>query len=178
MKIEGELKIAGVGPRLGAKILDVIITNLALAGVSWMVKTSGWAESSFVGQMTGVGGLGIIGGAMFSLIIPHYVYENKATIGKNVAGIKMVTNKGAEVSFLRLLVRVVSGSALQFFILTLTVLMGTRMFYKGRMSGIGLAAAPLAVIISYLVPLIDKKHRAIHDWVAGTVVVEEKHETK
>ncbi len=163
---EGERKekrfiYASTGRRLVAALIDLII----FLGLSYLMNlwvdpmVSGWfeAEKKVLYFATLISSLPI---AILVYFVPSLFFKDGRTLGKKLMKLKLIRRDGGEATSMYVFVRTILGFyAIEYF---------TSVFFTVQI--------PIILFISALLTIVDKYHRAFHDFFAGTLVVEEKQE--
>jgi uncharacterized RDD family membrane protein YckC len=131
------IKPAGFWIRVLATILDTVIVMVPLSFISYLI-TGAWDGDIFTSFIS----------LLYYLILPIIWFGY--TVGKRMAGIRIVKVNGEKVGFGTMLMRVIVASLIY---------------------GITLGIA--AIVSAFMVGLRRDK-RSIHDFVAGTYVTHEK----
>jgi uncharacterized RDD family membrane protein YckC len=105
----GELQIAGRGTRLGAYVVDVLVSLLfatpamIAGGASLLTGLAGASPEDMLALFTGTFGLLLVAGMLaYAVITIILVHKNGQTIGKKLLGIKVVRKEGARASLGRI----------------------------------------------------------------------------
>jgi len=136
-----------VGARIGAQIIDTLVTFAIFIGVIMLFGIIGDATGSS-DAASGFGLVGIITGFLGSIFYGFFLegYWNGYTVGKKVLGIKVVKEDGSECgytsSFLRNILEIIDG-----------------LFYY---------------VIGFIFMASGDKRQRLGDRIAGTVVVKER----
>ncbi|MFA7378032.1 MAG: RDD family protein [Bacilli bacterium] len=99
--------------------------------------------------------------SILAYFVMPLIFKNGKTIGKLVMGIGLVNKLGYDVSIPQLIMR---------FFFPMVVTIGL-LIIGGTAFAIGMG---LFVLISYALVIFTKEHKAIHDYLAGTVAVDAK----
>ena len=97
------------------------------------------------------------------------IFKNGQTLGKKVFGVAIMRVDGVKVSAFQMFVRTVLG---KFTIETMIPVFLLLMVFFGTMSGLGLVAAVLMLLIQLGFILFTRTHSALHDILAVTVTVD------
>jgi uncharacterized RDD family membrane protein YckC len=104
-----ELQIAGRGTRLGAYLLDVLVSilfavpALIAGGASMFTSLASANPENMIALFTGTFGvLLLVGMLAYAVITIILVHKNGQTIGKKLLGIKVVRKEGARASLGRI----------------------------------------------------------------------------
>jgi uncharacterized RDD family membrane protein YckC len=89
------------------------------------------------------------------------IFKNGKTVGKLVMGIGLVNKLGYDISIPQLIMR---------FFFPMVVTTGL-LIIGGTAFAIGMG---LFVLVSYALVIFTKEHKAIHDYLAGTVAIDAK----
>lgn len=154
------LKIAGVGVRLGAQIVDVMITLAAAIAMLILLGTLDITTAATWGAVASM--------LFFFTRVPYYVLSeiiwNGQTLGKRLMKIKVVSNDGASLTIHALVVRNLMKEAEVFLPATLVITLD--------------AAEPVYTLVALawifgtlLVPLCNARRRRLGDLIAGTYVI-------
>jgi len=144
--IEVEYRLAGVGSRLGAFIIDFFLQMVMILFVVLVVW--GFSYTVFDGEMGGTA-LSIILAAGFIINFGYFILcelmMNGQTFGKRVLGLRAIRENGQPIGFAQSLIR-------------------------------GLVRSSVDIVyIGMFVILFHPKHKRLGDMAAGTVVVCEKY---
>ncbi len=153
-------RIAGVGVRVGAQIVDILLTSLAVLAVVIIL-----AISNLVGPST----VWAVGALLFFFTrIPYYVLSelawNGQTLGKRLMKIKVVANDGGSLTTHALVVRNLMKEAEIFLPMTLVLTLDSEALVPSLFA----TAWTIGVL---LVPLTNKRRRRLGDFIAGTYVI-------
>lgn len=154
----GDIEIAGRGTRLGAALLDSLVTFVFLipafiVGGSAMfanISSGAPAESVMIEMFTGLfGALVVVGLIAWAAITIVLVHRNGQTIGKKLVGIKVVRKDGSRASLGRIfwLRNVVNGLP------SLIPIVGNFYFFVDSLF------------------IFTESNQCIHDKIADTIVV-------
>lgn len=154
-------KVAGVGVRLGAQIVDILITGIsAIAIVVLMISVLSWAALPFLGA--------VVSALFFFIRIPYYALTelawNGQTLGKRTMKIKVVANDGGPLTTNALVTRNLMKEAEIF-------LPGTLLFALDAQNLLYSLIALGWIIAVISVPLLNSRRRRMGDYVAGTYVI-------
>lgn len=153
-------RIAGVGVRMAAQVVDIILTGIAAICIVVLLATLDLVRPQ---------GLMAIGALLFFLIrIPYYVVTelawNGQTLGKRLMKIKVVSHDGGPLTTHALVLRNLMKEAEVFLPGTLLLTLD--------------AASPLAsllglawVLVALAVPLFNRHRQRLGDIMAGTHVI-------
>ncbi len=154
------LKVAGVGVRMGAQLADILIT-----GVAWI------AVLIFIGMLEIVSPETFAAFAILSFFfirIPYYALSelawNGQTLGKRFASIKVVANNGGSLTPHSLVARNLMKEAEVF-------LPGTLIFSLSTTEPVQSLIAAAWIAATLAVPLMNPRRRRLGDMIAGTYVV-------
>lgn len=164
-------RFAGSAKRLPAMALDLLV----IAGWAGGAGVVAWA-ARLVGVLESPAGLDAL--AFATLVLPVVVTfaaqeasPRQATYGKRRLGLRVVDAADARLTFRRALGRSVAKFAPWQLAHTAVF---SLMADNASMSFLVLSiAAQLLVVVSVMIMTLDPQHRALHDWVAGTRVVED-----
>jgi uncharacterized RDD family membrane protein YckC len=140
---EGEL--AGRGTRLGAYILDVLFSLVAVVPMFIMLVIKGDSDEGFMVAIA-VMAIGLI--VLLSINI-YYLYQNGQTIGKRLLGIKIIRTDGDRASLPRLLF--------------------LRMFLVNLIGNIPYIGMVFIIVDPLFIFRADR--RCVHDLIADTKVI-------
>jgi uncharacterized RDD family membrane protein YckC len=168
MENNNKVKGAKLGGRIGAYLLDRLIIYAAYMIIGVIITLAAGAEeitaAAFSTEYASVSAPYRM--MMLALPLVAFVYgvlmesgKKSATVGKRAAGLKVVFADGGSIRVLDAVVRNIIKVLPQ---LLTAVFVGN--------SVVSLIAGAL-IIAYYIVPLCNKNHRGIHDFVAGTTVV-------
>ena len=99
--------------------------------------------------------------SILAYFVMPIIFKNGKTVGKLVMGIGLVNKLGYDVTIPQLIMR---------FFFLLVVVLGL-LIVGGSAFAIG---AGLFVLVSYTLVIFTKEHKAIHDYLAGTVAIDTK----
>ena len=99
--------------------------------------------------------------SILAYFVMPIIFKNGKTVGKLVMGIGLVNKLGYDVTIPQLIMR---------FFFPLVVVLGL-LIVGGSAFAIG---AGLFVLVSYTLVIFTKEHKAIHDYLAGTVAIDTK----
>ena len=154
------MPVAGVGVRIGAQILDVVLTLVAMLAIILLVAVTGAASFSTISALSAF--------LFFFIRIPYYVLSelvwNGQTIGKRLTSIKVVSNDGGPLTAHALVTRNLMKEAEVF-------LPGTLVFALSAEEPMTSLIAGLWVIAALAVPLLNPRRRRLGDMIAGTYVI-------
>jgi uncharacterized RDD family membrane protein YckC len=149
------LPLASWGSRAGAYLID----TLAMLGIAAVAFLLAWAISGDAGRAGIIAAISYGGSEYFvrgviyaPLLMRREGVHNGQTLGKQVAGIRVVRENGQSMDYGAALVR-------QWLVITLLIQVLGGAFTGG-----------LAALIDYLWPLWDERNRAVHDIIASTLV--------
>jgi uncharacterized RDD family membrane protein YckC len=152
-------RIAELGTRLFAQVTDLVLTLLFLG---LLVLTMGLTLGS--GEYLAV--IATLG--FFFLRLPYYIlseiYWNGATLGKRLAGIKVINAQGGSLDIHAIVLRNLLKEAEVFLPLGLALGMGD-------FDGFGRLSALAWCILVALIPLRSRRNQRLGDILAGTMVV-------
>ena len=154
------LKIAGFGVRLGAQIIDIIITVIAAIAAILFVA---FVLNSFSHSVTAIMML-----ILFLIRVPYYIFTellwNGQTLGKRLLKIKVVSHDGGALTVHALVTRNIMKEAEVFLPGTLVLTLdATEPVYS--LIALGWIAMCVAV------PLFNHHRRRLGDFLAGTHVI-------
>ncbi len=105
---------------------------------------------------------------LWEFVIPLWL-GNGQTLGKKIFGLCLVRNDGVKMNTMQLFARSVLGKySIEIMMPVLIVLM----IFWGTMGVMGTAVLAVLAIGQSMCLLLSKNHSAIHDYLAGTVVVD------
>lgn len=153
-------EVAGVGARIGAQMIDILITVLAAVAVVLILSELQLAQNQTLD-------------AVFLLLfflgrIPYYVATellwNGQTLGKRMLKLKVVSANGRSLTAQSLVVRNLMKEAEVF-------LPGTLIFTLDANRPIASAIGLAWIIGTLAVPLLNKRRQRLGDIIAGTYVI-------
>lgn len=154
------------GQRFGALILDNIIISFIIGIIVGIASGSEDFSTGLIGGMMTGEMIGAMKLYMITTAIVNFLYfslfecgKKHATLGKRVAKIKVADVSGASPKTLDVFVR----NAIKILPTLLPAV-----FTGGAVTGI----CSIAGIVYYIVPICNKQGRAIHDFIAGTAVIQ------
>lgn len=147
----------GNGKRLGAYIIDVMFVSV-LYGILVAIFMGGSTGNISMAALSYMPFYPII---LYIYLIVMELTTKRATIGKRCLKMTVVGKQMNAVGTLDILVR----NAVKVLPIVLS-----SMFTGSFIASIG----TILMIVYYLIPLCNKEHKAIHDYVAGTLVVDNK----
>ncbi|MEL7255585.1 MAG: RDD family protein [Pseudomonadota bacterium] len=154
------LGIAGVGVRMGAQIVDLILTLAAGIALLILLATLDLTTPSTWGAVASM--------LFFFTRIPYYVLAeivwNGQTLGKKLMKIKVVSHDGASLTTHALVVRNLMKEAEVF-------LPGTLLITLDASEPVYTLIALVWIIGTLMVPLCNKRRRRLGDLIAGTYVI-------
>lgn len=159
--VELALPIAGIGARLGAQVVDVLITGLFFVALLVFLSFSGFTSPSTISAL---------GALLFFIIrIPYYVLSelawNGQTLGKRFLKIKVVSHVGGPLTPHALVMRNVMKEAEIF-------LPGTLLLTLDSTSAISSWISLAWVAMAFAIPLSNPHRMRLGDMLAGTHVVQ------
>ncbi|MEO9650328.1 MAG: RDD family protein [Roseobacter sp.] len=154
------LNIAGVGVRLSAQIIDVLITFGFAGSLIFILILSGLA---------GVNAIAALGALLFfAMRVPYYILSelawNGQTIGKRMMKIKVIAHKGGPLTTHALVVRNMMKEAEIF-------LPGTLVLTLENDSSLASWFSFLWVVMAFTVPMSNPYRMRLGDFLADTHVV-------
>lgn len=158
--VELALPVAGIGARLGAQIIDVLITTAFLAAIMILLAFSGGTNPNT---------LSALGALLFFIIrIPYYILSelawNGQTLGKKFTNIKVISHIGGPLTTHALVMRNMMKEAEVF-------LPGTLLLTLSAANPIASAIAFAWVVMAFAIPLSNPHRMRLGDMLAGTHVV-------
>ncbi|NSX53296.1 RDD family protein [Parasulfitobacter algicola] len=151
---------AGLGVRLGAQILDILITFLFVIAIVIMLAIVDLSRGETV---MAVGSL-----LFFFIRIPYYIltelFWNGETLGKRMLKIKVVSADGRSLTPHAVVVRNLTKEAEVFLPIAL-------MFTMPGMDGWGVLASLAWIGACLIGPFFSKKRQRLGDFIAGTYVI-------
>lgn len=153
-------RVAGVGVRMGAQIVDILVTGIAAAALVIFIATAGLAGPETLMAVASV--------TFFAIRIPYYIASelawNGQTLGKRFLKIKVLSNDGGPLSTHALVLRNLMKEAEVFLPGTLVLTLDGERVVPSLLA--------LAWITGTLaVPLLNKRRRRLGDFMAGTYVI-------
>lgn len=142
----GSLSTAGLGPRLGAYILDMFILGLVLGVVAIFISGANVELYNGMPIYLAIAGGSILG--YFSL----FHATSGQTPGKKSASLKVVRMDGSPLGFVRALWRALM------------------MIVPASLISAAFGGLPVGALL-WLVPLFNQERRALHDYLSDTRVV-------
>ncbi|MEM9044594.1 MAG: RDD family protein [Pseudomonadota bacterium] len=153
-------EIASVGVRIGAQLVDILLTSLAAFA---FVVLLAFSDLTIPSTVTAVAAM-----VFLFIRIPYYVLSelawNGQTVGKRMMQIKVVSNDGGPLTTYALVVRNLMKEAEVF-------LPGTLLLTLNQDDLVQSAISLAWVTGVLLVPLLNKRRRRLGDLIAGTYVV-------
>lgn len=154
------LPIAGIGARLGAQIVDVLITTAFLAAIMILLAFSGFTNPNT---------LAALGALLFFIIrIPYYIVSelawNGQTLGKKFLKIKVVSHTGGPLTAHALVMRNIMKEAEVF-------LPGTLLLTLDSTNPVASWIAFGWVVMAFAIPLSNPHRMRLGDMLANTHVV-------
>ncbi|MEM6311291.1 MAG: RDD family protein [Pseudomonadota bacterium] len=154
-------RVAGVGVRLGAQIVDILITGIAATAiVVLLISVLSWAALPLLGA--------VVSALFFFIRIPYYVLTelawNGQTLGKRTMNIKVVANDGGPLTTNALVTRNLMKEAEIFLPGTLLFALNAQ-YPLYSLIGLGWIIAVIGV------PFLNARRRRMGDFVAGTYVI-------
>ena len=152
-------EVAGLGTRLGAQLLDIAITFIAVIALVILL-----AQVIEIGWWL----IGLASLAFFLIRIPYYTITeliwNGATLGKRMLGLQVISAEGRTLSVYAVVARNLTKEAEVFLPLMFLIVNFEQDTVSAVVSG-------LVTIIALIVPLTNRKRQRIGDILAGTVVI-------
>ena len=105
---------------------------------------------------------------LWEFVIPLWLGHGR-TLGKKIFGLCLVRNDGVQMNTLQLFTRSILG---KYAIETMIPVLILLMIFWGTMGVMGTAVLAVLTIGQLVSLLATRTHSAIHDWLAGTVVVD------
>ncbi len=149
------LKYAEFGSRVRARVLDGLIFLL----VAIIILFNWNYDNSLIEALIGL---------MQVIYYTYYHGRYGATIGKKAVGIKVVNLKGGKIGYFRAFWRI-SSIVLLLCVIEIVAEIIMKVDYR--------LFARIFLLINILMVLLTKQKRAIHDFLAGTVVISVAEET-
>lgn len=154
-------EIAPLGARLGAQIVDIVITLLGMAALLIFLAATG---------ATGWRGALSVGALLFFLIrVPYYaiseVVWNGQTLGKKICRIRVISGTGRSLTAYQLVVRNLMRE-MEVFAPGTVLLVSPGSLFEGIVVG-------LWVLGLIAVPVLSKRNQRLGDIVANTFVVQQ-----
>ncbi len=155
-----KMKVAGVGVRIGAQIIDLLLTMLALIAVVILLAVTDVVSGSTLGALAAL--------MFFFIRIPYYVLSelawNGQTLGKRLTSLKVVSNDGGSLTPHALVARNLMKEAEIF-------LPGTLIFTLSAEEPVSSLIALIWIAAALAVPLFNRRRRRLGDMIAGTYVI-------
>ena len=155
-----QLAVAGVGVRLGAQIIDVLITGFAWVAILILL---GALDATSASTFQAVAIL-----LFFFIRIPYYVLSelawNGQTLGKRMTSIKVVAYDGGPLTAYALVSRNLMKEAEVF-------LPGSLLFAMGGDQPIFSIISLVWIIVAFAIPALSYRKRRLGDMIAGTYVI-------
>lgn len=153
-------QVALLGSRLGAQIIDIIITLLGLIALVVFLFTSGFVDPLAIVS---------VGAILFFLIrVPYYAASeliwNGRTIGKRICRIRVVSGTGRSLSAHQIISRNLMRE-MEVFAPGTVLLAGPGSVFEG-------VVAAIWVIGLILVPVLNKRNQRLGDIIANTYVIQ------
>lgn len=149
--IEVEYKLAGVGSRIAAFIIDFLIQNIAYVLVVFIVMSINFQLQRTQITLQLSTAMGIIIALLFIINFGYFIVcelvMNGQTIGKRIFGLRVIRDNGQPIEFTQALIRGIIRSTLD-------------LLYVG-----------------FFTIFFSKKHKRLGDMAAGTIVVIERRYT-
>ncbi|MDU8942600.1 RDD family protein [Ovoidimarina sediminis] len=152
-------EVASLGARLGAQLLDLVLTLLAIGALVLLLAqlfTFGWWLVGFASL------------AFFFVRIPYYTITeliwNGATLGKRMLGLQVISAEGRTLSVYAVVARNLTKEA-EVFLPILFLLVNV------QQDPVSAIVSGLVTLIALIVPMTNRKRQRIGDILAGTVVI-------
>lgn len=183
IEINGEKVFAGFWKRLGAAIIDIIVF-LPVMFISYYIQSI----SMLTAMLTT-----IILTPLFYLYIIYFHYKFGATIGKMVVGIQITLPNGHKIGLKEAVLRSSVEIVITCFVVTAQLIALNHADSVIYLNAELLDRAKYLVLLlpswyglinllnqawfwsEFIVLLFNKRKRAIHDFIAGTVVIKQKY---
>ena len=110
----------------------------------------------------------LFGVCIWDLLVP-LLLKNGQTLGKKIFSLCLVRSDGVRVNTLQLVTRSLLG---KYTIETMAPILIVMMIILGMMGGLGLGILLILIIVQLGCLLVSRNNCAIHDYMAGTVVVD------
>ncbi|WP_118132923.1 RDD family protein [Oceanicella sp. SM1341] len=154
------LEVAGLGARLAAQVIDIVVTLLVLVAVMLILFLGLEAPESLL--------LGVGAALFFFIRAPYYIvtelFWNGQTLGKRMTGIRVIATDGRGLDAHAVAARNLMKEMEIF-------APGTAMLAVRDMDAIGYLALGTWIAVLLAVPLFNREHQRIGDLIAGTCVV-------
>ncbi|MEM9343335.1 MAG: RDD family protein [Pseudomonadota bacterium] len=151
--------VAGVGVRLGAQLIDVILTMLLILAI-----VIGFA-------FAGLGGRWLEGFAaltFFFLRVPYYILTelmwNGATLGKRMLGLRVVSSNGRSLGVYGVVARNLMKEAEVFLPMALVFTISGEDPVSGLIAGAW-------CLMALAIPVFNRRNQRLGDMIAGTYVI-------
>ena len=152
-------EVAGLGVRLGAQLIDLLLTLLAVGALVLL------CAQLFNG---GLWLLALASLAFFFVRIPYYVLTelvwNGATLGKRMLGLQVISADGRTLSVYSVVARNLMKEAEVFLPIAFV-------FINIQQDIVSAVVSGLITLVALIVPFTNKRRQRIGDIVAGTVVI-------
>ena len=154
-----QFNVAGIGARLGAQLIDVVLTFLLILAI-----VSGFAFAGLGGQwLSGFAAL-----TFFFLRVPYYILAelmwNGATLGKRMLGLRVVSSNGRSLGVYGVVARNLMKEAEVFLPMALIFTISAEDTVSGQISGAW-------CLMALAVPVFNRRNQRLGDMIAGTYVI-------
>jgi len=154
-----QFNVAGVGVRLGAQLIDVVLTFLLILAI-----IIGFAFAGLGGQwLTGFAAL-----TFFFLRVPYYILAelmwNGATLGKRMLGLRVVSSNGRSLGVYGVVARNLMKEAEVFLPMALIFTISAEDPVSGLISGAW-------CLMALAIPVFNRRNQRLGDMIAGTYVI-------
>ena len=157
-------EISGVGARLGAQLLDILITFGSVFAFFFVMIWIGVFDWALLGTLFFL--------LIFLVRIPYYIFSelvwNGRTLGKKIVKIRVISADGGRLTPHQVVARNLMKEVEVFMPLT-TLIAGA---FDSSITGWLLFLWMIAILA---VPVLNKKRQRMGDMIAGTLVVDQPH---